>query len=381
MAHPPKSMSRRSFARVGLTTAAALLAAPTDQASAQATRGATMRSPTSDLRADEQLVLVTTAARQTTDGTGWIVPLHAWVTRLPDSRVRLGLMERALTAMTGRAPDATTRDNFRRRASLLIADNKRGRRVVVRIAGANFALPPTAANGHARTEVIIDAAAAREAAASGRLAVVSVLREGDARAIGSQVLLIPSEGISVISDIDDTVKVTHVTDRARMLAATFLDDFATVPGMADRYRGWTGAGAALHFVSSSPWHLYAPLAEHLEAAGFAPSAMTLKHVRLKDRKFADLFRPGSATKPPALRALIEQYPRRRFVLIGDSGEEDPEVYAELAGRFPHRVTSVHIRNVTGAALDDARFRPLTRQSNAPPWQLFSHAHELPQSLA
>lgn len=340
-----------------------------------------MRNPMSDLRIDEQLVLVTTTARLTPDGSGWIVPIHAWVSRLPDSRVRLGMMERALTAMTGRALDASSRDNFRHRASLLIADNKRGRRIVVRIASATVSLPPTAANGHARTEVIVDAAAVREVAPNGRLAVVAVLHEGDARTVSAEALLVPNEGISVVSDIDDTVKVTHVTNRARMLAATFLDDFAAVPGMADRYRGWAGAGAALHFVSSSPWHLYAPLAEHLATAGFPPSAMALKHVRLKDRTFADLFRPGSATKPPALRALLERYPRRRFVLVGDSGEEDPEVYAELAGRFPHHITAIHIRNVTGAALGDARFRPLTQRSNAPPWQLFGDARELPHSLA
>ena len=381
MAGPRGGMSRRLFTRAGLGAAASILAAPVHQAIAQASRGTAMRSPTSDLRADEHLVLMTTAASPTLDGTIWIVPIHAWICRLPESRVRLRLMERVLTSITGRALDDVTRPNFRRRAGLLIADNKRHRRIVVRLAGSTFSLPPTAANGHARMEVIVGAAAAHAAASSGRLPIVAVLREGDARAIGAEALLVGDEGISVISDIDDTVKVTHVTDRKRMLAATFLDDFAAVPGMADRYRGWVGAGAALHFVSSSPWHLYEPLAEHLAASGFPPSTMTMKHVRLKDRTFADLFRPGSATKPPALRALMDQYPRRRFVLVGDSGEEDPEVYADLASRFPLRIAAIHIRNVTDATLDDTRFRPLVRQPNAPPWQLFREAHELPQTLA
>lgn len=339
-----------------------------------------MHGPTSDLRADEHLVLITTAARQTANGAGWVVPVHAWVSRPTDSRVRLAIMQRALTAMTGRTLDTATSDNFRRRAGLLIADNKRNRRIVIRIAGSTFVLPPTAPNGHARGEFAVPTTAVRDAAVRGRLPIAVVLREGDPRTFGSEALLVPHDGISIVSDIDDTVKVTHVTNRARMLAATFLDDFVTVPGMAERYSAWSNAGASLHFVSSSPWHLYEPLAGHLEASGFPASAMTLKHVRLKDRTIADLFRPGSETKPAALRTLFEQYPRRRFVLIGDSGEEDPEVYADLARRYRDRIPSVFIRNVTGAALNDARFGPLVSRRDAPLWHLFGNADELPQSL-
>jgi phosphatidate phosphatase APP1 len=184
----------------------------------------------------------------------------------------------------------------------------------------------------------------------------------------------------VISDIDDTVKITHVTDRARMLAATFLDDFAAVPGMSTLYRTWADSGASLHFVSSSPWHLYEPLAEHLQQASFPTATLSLKTIRLKDRSFLDLFRPGSRTKPPILRALIAQYPRRRFVLVGDSGEEDPEVYAGLMRAFPDRIVAVYIRNITGASADDARFRPLLNGLGSSRWRLFSDPVELPTTL-
>jgi phosphatidate phosphatase APP1 len=51
------------------------------------------------------------------------------------------------------------------------------------------------------------------------------------------------------------------------------------------------------------------------------------------------------------------FPERRFVLVGDSGEKDPEVYSKLAARFPERVVAILIREVSGRDLDTSRFEP------------------------
>jgi hypothetical protein len=340
-----------------------------------------MTDQASALRTDEHVVVFTTAARLSEDGSHWLLPVHAWVSRSSDSVVRLGLMERALTAMTGREIDAATRANFTHRANLLIADNKRNRRLVVRIGDHIFDLPRTAPNGHTSDVARLPAGSLDRFSPDGRLPVEVILPDGDPRRFSGEVLLLPPEGMSVISDIDDTVKVTHVTDRSRMLAATFLDDFTAVPGMAEAYRGWTNGGASLHFISSSPWHLYQPLAAFLQTSGFPRSTMTLKNVRLKDRSFFDLFRPGSRTKPPRLRSLVKRYPRRQFVLVGDSGEEDPEVYTDLMHEFPRQIRAIFIRNVTSASAGGARFRGLSRHIDARRFQLFDDAAELPSRLA
>ena len=140
--------------------------------------------------------------------------------------------------------------------------------------------------------------------------------------------------MSIISDIDDTVKITHVLDRRRMWEATFYKPFEAVDGMPAAYHRLAATGAAFHYVSSSPWHLAEPLLDFLDANGLPLSSIALKQVRLKDRTRLDILKPGRETKPPEIEAILTRYPGRRFILIGDSGEDDPEVYAEALRRHP-----------------------------------------------
>ena len=67
--------------------------------------------------------------------------------------------------------------------------------------------------------------------------------------------LISQSGVTVISDIDDTIKQSEVADRRKLLQNTFLREFEPVIGMAEVYQGWAAQGAAFHYVSSSPWQL------------------------------------------------------------------------------------------------------------------------------
>jgi phosphatidate phosphatase APP1 len=162
-------------------------------------------------------------------------------------------------------------------------------------------------------------------------------------------------GLSVISDIDDTVKVTHVLDRGRMWEATFYKPFETVAGMPAAYQRLAAKGAAFHYVSSSPWHLAEPLLGLLETSGLPVSSLSLKQIRLKDRTALNIVKPGRETKPPAIEAILTRYPGRQFILIGDSGEDDPEVYADALRRHPKQITRIFIRNITAAHRGDARF--------------------------
>ena len=65
---------------------------------------------------------------------------------------------------------------------------------------------------------------------------------GDFRSTEGRIFLAGASGISVISDIDDTIKLTEVTSRSRMLARTFLEDFVPIPGMAEVYQQWAQQG-------------------------------------------------------------------------------------------------------------------------------------------
>ncbi len=335
----------------------------------------------SDIASDERIVFFTTSARQSADGSMWVVPVHGRVHRSVRSVARKALIAQSLKSGFGVAPDRESQAMFDARVDLLLADNKGGRRIVVRIGDQDHAMAVTRADGHFNGEIVVSAAdASRWHQQSGRLPIAARLPTRDPRQFGGVTLLVPPTGVSVISDIDDTIKITNVTDTKRMLEATFLRPFEAVPGMARRYETWRSEGASFHFVSSTPWHFYEPIDDFIDRAGFPRASYALKQVRLKDGSIRNLFANGTIIKPPAIEALLAAHPRRTFVLVGDSGEKDPEIYAGFMRRYPERIQRILIRNVTNATAGDARFSATFRSIDPARWQLFSNADELPGSL-
>ncbi len=180
----------------------------------------------------------------------------------------------------------------------------------------------------------------------------------------------------MISDIDDTIKVTEVTDRKKMLENTFFQPFRAVDGMAELYRRWADEGAKFHFVSASPWQLYEPLAELTRKAGFPSATFHLRRVRLKDTSVLAMLDSPLEAKLNVIEPLMACFPQRRFILVGDSGERDPEVYGTVASRHPEQVLRVYIRDVTGDAADSPRYRTVFRELPRDMWKVFRSAAEI-----
>ncbi len=157
------------------------------------------------------------------------------------------------------------------------------------------------------------------------------------------VQLIPPIGVSVVSDIDDTVKETHIPAGAtEVLHNTFFRRFVAAAGMADIYQAMDGA--VFHYVSGGPFQLYEPIAEFLFGtdAGFPSGTLHMKVIpnHLLSLSTWDaishlLVNPNAtfAHKKHEISQLMRRFPRRSFVLIGDSGEHDPEVYGHLREEF------------------------------------------------
>jgi len=173
-----------------------------------------------------------------------------------------------------------------------------------------------------------------------------------------QVRLIPNKGISVVSDIDDTVKNTGITKgQGVVLANTFFKPFEAVPCMAELYSEFDDK-VSFHYVSGAPWQLYGPLTEFLfnGVPWFPMGSMHMKNVRTnlsEPESISDswkLIADGSKQvtyeqKIEQITQLITHFPERQFVLIGDSGERDPEVFAQIRKRFPENIKNIVIRNV------------------------------------
>ena len=166
-------------------------------------------------------------------------------------------------------------------------------------------------------------------------------------------------GFGVISDIDDTILHSSILDWKTAAQLTFLHNARTrkpLRGAAKLYQALqAGAGGArcnpVFYVSSSPWNLYDLLDDFMELNAIPPGPVFLRDIGFDPGKFVKT--AGHGHKLERARGLIARYPRLRWVLIGDSGQADAELYAEAAQEFGDRILAIYIRDVDPAT-DDPR---------------------------
>ena len=326
----------------------------------------------SPIKADEVVVFFPTVATLDPDGKIATLAVHGWIYEPEDDsvmrRTALGLFAKAL----GFSEDDAKTAHFKKRAGLFLVDNQHGKKVPVRIGDQTFVLEESAANGHFRGSVRLPAAGLKP----GWLGFQAVTRAGDDRKFEGRVLVLGETGLSVVSDIDDTIKVSDVRNKKALLANTFLKDYQAVAGMPELYNKWAKQGASFHYVSASPWQLYAPLAEFFDKAGYPHGSFHLKSFRLKDSSFFNLFASPEKTKNQAIEPLLQAFPKRKFLLIGDSGEKDPEIYAELARKHPQQIERILIRDVTGEDAKAERYRKCFEGVARDRWQVFREPKEI-----
>ena len=173
------------------------------------------------------------------------------------------------------------------------------------------------------------------------------------KAVG-QVLVPPNTArYMVISDIDDTVLQSDATHLLRMARNVFLGNAHTrlpFPGVAALYRAmFSGVSGSemnpLFYVSSSPWNLYDLLSHFFNLQGIPVGpVLHLRDWGVNENEILPLMHRNY--KIDTIRKIIDFFPYLPFVLIGDSGQEDPEIYAELVREYPNRALAVYIRNVS-----------------------------------
>jgi phosphatidate phosphatase APP1 len=175
----------------------------------------------------------------------------------------------------------------------------------------------------------------------------------------------------VISDIDDTVMHTGVANKLLMMWRLFVqgaEGRTVIPGMAAFLRalhnGPDGEGAnPMLYVSRAPWAIYSVLERffnlHNIPAGpilfLREWGLTLQH---------PFPRRGKGHKRNLIRQIIDHYDGLPFVLIGDSGQRDPEIYAEIVKSAPNRVLAVYIRDVGGGSTRDQAIGRLAAELEA-----------------
>lgn len=324
--------------------------------------------PTSDVAPDETVVLFPSYGYLDDDRRHWLVPVHGWIHE-PSLRGELALA--LLKTGLSLEPDGEEEKTFRRRAAPFVVDNEEGKTVTVRVAGRAFSLAKSGANGHCfeTIRLPVQGVAPPDRGAAAQMTVV--LPEGDDRRFEGRIEFLPPRGVSVISDIDDTIKITQVRHKRKLVENTFLRSFAEVPGMAGLYQRWQKQGAAFHYLTAGPWQLFGPLSEFAADHGFPPGTYHMKPFRLTDSTFFDLFKEQTEYKRAQIETIFKHFPQRQFVLVGDSGEQDPEIYGETARKFPDQVRAVLIRDVTSQTSDDPRYAKAFREVPGDKWRVFT----------
>jgi phosphatidate phosphatase APP1 len=190
-------------------------------------------------------------------------------------------------------------------------------------------------------------------------------RQQELRATAQVLVPDPRADVGIISDIDDTILQTGLTRTAGMVRTTLLHNASTrlpYPGVAAFYRALHESdGTAtrpVFFVSGSPWNLYDMIARFMELQDIPAGPLFLKDWGIDAHKF--IKEDTHAYKLARIRMLLELYPGLDYVLIGDSGQRDPEIYANVIAHWPDRIRAVYIRDVTTRANRDDAVRRLLR---------------------
>ncbi len=178
-----------------------------------------------------------------------------------------------------------------------------------------------------------------------------VKNQGEVRAINQVFIPLKNIGFGVISDIDDTIVPTGATRLFTMLKTTFMGNAHTrlpFPGIAAFYQALAKGNAdqvshPFFYVSSSPWNLYDFLMEFLEVHQIPKGPLMLRDLGLSREQFI----AGShwEHKLKQVEKIFEIEKHLQFVLIGDSGQHDPEIYLQVVKDYPGRVKMIYIRDI------------------------------------
>jgi phosphatidate phosphatase APP1 len=159
----------------------------------------------------------------------------------------------------------------------------------------------------------------------------------------------PEASFGILSDIDDTLLHTGSIRFREMARATLFRNAHTripLPGAAALLRGLHGKGPTsrpLYCVSSSPWNIHDLLTGFFDLQGFPRPVLWLRDWGLSPEGFLPTSHRSHKLK--AIRDILEATAPLPYILLGDSGQEDPEIYREILAAYPDRVLAAYIRNV------------------------------------
>ncbi|KGK35189.1 hypothetical protein JL09_g5661, partial [Pichia kudriavzevii] len=159
--------------------------------------------------------------------------------------------------------------------------------------------------------------------------------------------IVESKGFSVITDIDDTIRLTGILgDKREIFRNLFYKDFTSceIKGVSewfnqlhDEYK------CSVHYVSNSPWQVFNIVNSFLSFFEFPVTSVHLR--QYSGNLIASFTQPSAERKRPSLVALLDEFPERKFILVGDTGEQDLEAYLSLLSNYSPQIVAIYMRVV------------------------------------
>lgn len=178
--------------------------------------------------------------------------------------------------------------------------------------------------------------------------------------VGLGEVMIPDKKshFGVISDIDDTILISKTTHRIEIIRMAMTNNAKTrmpFKGVSAFYRALQkGRDGLQHnpifYVSSSPWNMYDLLADFFALNNIPKGPILLRDIGISETKF--IKEKHANHKLDKIRRILSFYPKLKFILIGDSGQHDPEIYQQVVEEYPGRILSIYIRDVSNPARNE-----------------------------
>ena len=176
------------------------------------------------------------------------------------------------------------------------------------------------------------------------------LDDGELRTSQPVLAIDSAPGLAIISDIDDTVLESSIVEWKTAAQLAFLHNARTrkpLLGVAQLYQSLqsgreTDARNPIFYVSNSPWNLYDLLDHFLQLNDIPVGPLFLRRIGLDE---SETFGGGHGHKLERVTALIRRFPQKQWVLLGDSGQHDAEIYSKVAREFGSRIAAIYIRDV------------------------------------
>ncbi|MFC0265287.1 App1 family protein [Alloscardovia macacae] len=170
--------------------------------------------------------------------------------------------------------------------------------------------------------------------------------------------------VGIISDVDDTIMVSQVPNVAQAaMKFLFTNPYkrSSVPGMSVFYNKISDLfpGAPFFYLSTSPWNVEGTIREVIRAHGFPQGPILLRDIDPRPKTFIP---SGVQHKLEFVQQLMSDFPKMRFILLGDDGQQDPTTYARITRLYPGRILAIGIRQLTS---DEKHLQQILAPTSAP----------------